>query len=231
MPTILIPRRSAQGPRYAVRGVPFNRKPWDNPVRYKLDRAYGDEFEEASFSALSRRWQMHTAVAADFNFHGGSSIDWMPSAQGSSLYETIPAGDFEAVLEYSVGSGATGSSQGMFGIGMLDANGTGAGFSVYNDSNAYTWGIITWNYSGTGNSVVNGVTFDNRHVWIAVKSVGGNIQGKVSNNGSTWTAYTAAFAIGVTPVYLTITRFLTTAFDWTTLHRLNVYPGPTFFPG
>ena len=212
-------------PRFGVRGVPFARKSWDDPRRFPLNRAYGDEFEYQTFAELSRRWAMNLAVAADFNFLG-SAIEWVPSAAGSSIGIAIPSGDFEAVLELSGENGG-----GMPGIGMLDAVGTGSAGVIYNDGSIYNMNIVAYVYSSTGNGAANGLTLDNRHHWLAVKRVGSNLQTKVSNNGTSFTAYTTAGTLSGTATQLTIGRFWNVAERSWIIHRLNVYPGSTFFTG
>lgn len=219
-PADLLLRFGAAGP------VPFARKTWDNPIRYPLNRAYGSEFELPTLAALKRRVGLHSVNDADLAFPGGSAVEWYPSSQGSSLLFPVPAGDFEAVLEMS--GGTTGM---MFGLGLLNASGAGVGFSPYDDGNAYTWGISGWGYSGTGTSISNGLTFDTRHFWVLLRKSGTNVTGRLSNTGSSFSSTTGARAIGVTPAYLTISRFYSRGPAWVTLHRFNVYPAPTFFPG
>lgn len=207
---------------------PFNRKAWDNPIRYKLNRAYGDEFEYANYTDLTRRWKTHgTVSASDFQFPGGSSIDFKPAGQGSAIYIAAPSGDFEAVLEMSVPQNFTS----MYGLAIVDVNGTGIGFSHDYDVSSYLWNVSSWNYSGTNNSVASGTPRDNRHIWIMLKKVGATYTGRQSIDGSTITATAAATPAAFTPAYLAIARMYTNAAIWTPLHRLNVYPGPTFFPG
>jgi hypothetical protein len=233
MPTTALPFSDIGG-GVAPGPVPFNRKTWDNPIRYKLNRAYGDEFEYPNFQQLSRRWSMHTAVSADFMFPGGSAIQWNPSAAGSALYIPIPAGDFEAVLEYQRHRTAARQDD-MFGLALLDASGAGVGYTTDYDGNSYTWDVVAWAYSGTGSGhaavAAAALPSGGTHIWTCIRGTGTLVQGRESGDGSTLNTLNAGTTIGVTPLYLAIVRMFANASEWITLNRLNVYSTPTFFPG
>lgn len=222
--------------------VPFGRKAWDNPVRYKVNRPYGDEFEYASYQQLTRRWTPAGTVppvSGDFSFPGGSSIEWTPSGTTSSaLVFSAPAGDFEAVLEFSIGSPvALGNATSAFpGIGVTDATGVGAAVGLYlYDMRCYstttTAGFTT---TATNNSVATTVTLDGRHLWISARRTGTLLQARISTDGSTFTALTTGVTVSATAPYLSIAKLYPTSSNtsgvWR-LYRLSVYPGPTFFPG
>ena len=231
-------------PAVPVGPAPFTRKNWDNPVRYRLDRAYGDEFEYNSFTQLTRRWQLAGAtlpVAADFNFPGGSAIEWLPVGGGNSSAFQIaaPSGDFEALLEFSTSRGQSLSSgDWMFapGLALIDSVGVGAGAAIYiYDGNFYTTTLVTNIIStATNNSVASGAAWDGRHMWLAMRRTGTNLQARGSMNGSTFTALTTGVTVSATAPFLAMAKInptVATTPATITLHRLNVYPGPTFFPG
>lgn len=203
--------------------VPFARKTWDNPIRYRLNRAYGDEFEYANLTQFNRRWQRHTVPDTSLGFPGGSSIELYPSSQGSAIYRPAPSGDFEMLLEYS----GEASNNDMFGLYVVDANGSGQGCSLYSGS-VYNWTVTTWNYSGSGNNTALAYP-DTRHTWIALKKSGTSYTAKGSTDGATFSSYTSANTNAIVPVYIGIGRMYTNATGSLSLHRLNVYPGPTFF--
>lgn len=213
--------------------VRFNRKAWDNPVKYKLNRAYGDEFEYPNFQQFSRRWQLHATTAADFMFPGGSAIDWFPPAAGAALYRAIPSFDFEAVLEAQRHRTAARWDD-MFGLAVVDANGDGVGYSYDYDGSSYDWTVTGWVYSGTGTSHAaqgGGLGAGGTHVWTCLRKTGTLVQGRESVDGATLNALTAGSTLSVTPLYLAIIRLITNPSEWVRLHRLNVYGAPTFFPG
>ena len=134
MPQVQPLIRSARTPRAGLRGVPFTRKAWDDPIKYKLSRSYGDEFEYDNFAQMQRRWNMQGVGASAFAFPGGSAVEFYPSTnQGLWMY--APSGDFEAVLEFS----PTKTGGGMCpSIGLLDSTFAKYATSFYNDDNIYT---------------------------------------------------------------------------------------------
>lgn len=246
MPTILVPNRKITAPRIAVRGAPFTRKAWDNPVKYKLNRAFGDEFEGySSFAQLIRRWAPASGgtppVAGDFFFPGGSEIEWrLPTgASASCLQCAAPAGDFEALLEVSFGlvDIATNNLPFAPGIALVDATGVGAAGSYYMFNNSIYTTTLTSGFgtTGTNNLVASGYTvLDGRHTWISVRRTGTTLQARFSADGSTFSAFTTGVTVSATAAFLAIGKMypgITTTPPVVHLHRLNIYPGPTFFPG
>lgn len=228
MPNTAIPYSDIGG-GVAPGSKPFGRKAWDNPVKYKLDRAYGDEYEYTSFADMTKRIAVRNVTEAKTSFPGGSSIE-VNFSQGDALLYPVPAGDGEWLLEANVGIANT-LNGGMFGLALLNASGNGTGFSAYNDGNAYTWAVTSWIYAGTGNAVAHGLTFDNRHYWTSMKKSGTNITGRISANGTSFTSFTAASTLSVTPVYLAVIRLFSGGGGFTHLHRLNFYPASGYFPG
>lgn len=229
MPTVLVPRRAASAPRYGLRGVPFSRRAYDNPARYKLNGAYGDEFEEASFAELQKRgWLFRGLTAASFGFPGGSTLEWLSTAQKDTMYRPCPSGDFEVVLEFSGAGGARNND--MFGLSIFDASKNGVGFTFDYDGSSYLWTVTDNAYAGTGNSVASSDPLDGRHVWIGLRKVGTSYYGRQSIDGSTWTS-TAAQTFTNTMRHFGVSRMYGNGSYWKRLHRVNVYAGPTFFPG
>lgn len=230
MPRVQVTRRSARTPRAELRGVPFTRKTWDNPIRFKLNRAYGDEFEYDSFAQVSRRWNAKGVTATDFAFPGASAIEFYPAAT-NGIWEFAPSGDFEAVLEFqSCGTAGGGMSP---AIGLLDSNGTGLACSIYSDGNFYGWGISAWAYNATATGPLAHSAGDGRHYWVALRRTGTSVTVRQSIDGVNWGT---ALAPGTTNVTtnnrLAIFRpYSGSDPGWSILHRFNVYSGPTFFTG
>lgn len=231
-------------PAVPVGPTPFTRKNWDNPVRFKLNRAYGDEFEYSSFAQLTRRWTPAGAtppVAGDFGFPGGSSIEWLPvtGVPSSALQIAAPSGDFEAVLEFSTSRGhSLTAADWMFapGLVLIDSVGVGAGAAPYIfDGNVYSTTLITNIIStATNNFVAGGPVWDGRHMWLAMRRTGTNLQVRFSINGSTFTSLSTGVTVSATAPFLAIAKINPTGATIPaaiTLHRLNVYPGSTFFTG
>jgi len=210
--------------------LPFTRKAWDNPFKYKLNRQYGDEFEEMSFRDVQRRWKVRNTTASEFYFPGGSRIEWQPNTTSAQLYQPVPQGDFEAVLEMTYPLAGTYGP--MFGIAVLDVNGTGYVFTLYTGDTAYLWHVTAWVYdSGPAGSVAGlGASTQGGHIWLNAKIVGTAMSGRVSLDGSTWSAAVSGATV-TNAAYLAIGRFHTPQASWANMHRFNVYPGPTFFPG
>lgn len=230
MPRLQFVSRAPSAPRSGVRGVPFGRKAWDNPVRFPLDRAYGDEFEEKMFSEIQRRWNLRNIVAADLSFPGGSSIEWLPSGAGSHFWKPAPSGDFEAILEYQ--STSTAGNGMAPAICLLDSSGNGSGFSLYNDGNIYGWNVSAWAYGSTGGGQSYG-TLVGQHMWVAVRRTGTTLSCRWSSNGTSWSNIPTTFTTNVaTNNRLTIGRLYSGSNPgWQMLHRFNVYSGPSFFTG
>ncbi len=210
---------------------PFTRKAWDHPAKYKLSR-YGDEFAYSNFTQLNRVWQTHLTTAADFDFPGGSAIEWNPPVAGAALYRPIPSYDFEAVLEVTRHRTISRWTD-MFGLGVVDASGNGLGYSYDYDGNSYEWALTGWVYSGTLNAHVASGSLESggTHVYTALRKTGTTVQGRDSADGASFNTVTSGSTLGTTPLYLVIGRFLSNASEAIRLHRINVYSGPTFFPG
>lgn len=215
----------APGPRR------FNRKNWDNPVKYKLN-AYGDEFDYLNYTELRRTWQVHDTTAADFQFNGDGSTDWFPPNSGSAIYRPMPSYDFEAVLQ--VQRFRTGSRwDDMFGLAIVDATGEGWGYSYDYDGQSYDWHVTNWVYAGTGVGHAAGGSLEagGTHVWTVLRKTGTLVQGRESVDGATLNSLNTGSTFGGTPQYLAIIRMLGNPSEYVRLHRINVYSGPTFFPG
>lgn len=230
MPRVEVVRRAASAPRFGVRGVPFARKSWDNPVRFKLNRGYGDEFEYDSFAQIGKRWNVKGMTASDFGFLGGSALEFYP-ATNMGIWQFAPSGDFEAVLEFSsMGTAGGGMCP---AVGLLDASGNGLATSVYTDGSYYGWNIGSWGYSSTATAPSAESAGDGRHMWIALKRAGTAVTCRCSSDGSTWGT---VLSVGTTTVAtnnrLAIFRpYSGSDPGWSLLHRLNVYSGPSFFTG
>lgn len=224
MPRVQVVQHAQGVPRYPVRGVPARSSKWDDPVRYKLNRGYGDEFEHTSFASIQKRWYTRSAVTADFDFVGGSAVLWHPSASGSFLYEYAPSGDFQALLEYS-SMGVAGGGMAPC-IALLNSSGSGWGGSIYNDGSQYNWNISTWSYSGTGSNMGSTGGPDGRRLLVSLRRSGTTVYVKFSNDlGGSWsteasatTSWTSSYNIlGIGRVYSGSDP------GWIMLHRLNVY--------
>lgn len=223
MPRVQVVQRAQGVPRWAARGVPVKTSKYDDPVRYKLNRAYGDEFEHTSFAALQRRWQMRNAVAADFDFPGGSAVLWHPSGSGSFLYQAVPAGDWQALLEYS-SMGVAG--QGMCpSIALFDDFGNGGAASIYSDGNAYAWSLSSWSYNTTLSNAGSYRADDGRRQLVVLRKSGTTLLAKFSANlGSNWSGEaTGITTVAATHRWLGIGRIFTTDPGWIMLHRFNVF--------
>jgi hypothetical protein len=81
------------------------------------------------------------------------------------------------------------SGQPMIGICALDNSGNGMAFSRYNDSNTYLWFISGWSYSSTGGSIASTPTLSDH--WLHLERAGAHWRGRYSNDGSTWSAWSA----------------------------------------
>lgn len=208
--------------------IPFGRKAWDNPVRFRLNRPYGDEFEHQDFRSLSRRWELRNAVAADFSFPGGSTIEWIPSGAGSALLMPAPPGDFEIVLEFSGAHALTNNS--FVGPCIVDASGAGeqtAGFG-----SLYTFLLTGYAYGNAQQLVAIGSDTAAPHCWITLKKSGTDYSCRGSITGTSWTAFNTPTSNAMVPAKIGILRgYVGGETSWLHLHRFNVYPGPTFFPG
>lgn len=216
--------------------APFNRKNWDNPFKFKLNRQCGDEFEYANFAQLARRWTMVSQTAANFGFRGGSSLEWKTTGTAQAMYVAIPPYDFEAVLEYQrpfLQSGGN-KTDNWPGIAIVNTAGTGLGVGVHEDTNIYHNFITAWADPGSfSNSVASGLSGDGRHQWLSLRRVGGQLQARASNNGTSWGSFSTLESHGVTAAYLALVRYRSLGLGTATafIHRFNVYAAPGYFPG
>lgn len=212
--------------------LPFNGQAWDNPVRYPLNRGYGDEFSyPTGVTGFNRRWKNRgfSAFTTNVDFSPGSAMLTHFDAQGAAIYTTAPAGDFEILLQYSLGSPATNV---MVGPLIVDTAGAGYGCSPYNDANAYLWRLSGWAYSATGPSIVGaGTALANKLVIFALlRRVGTTYSCRFSANGSTFLGpSTGDTTVSFTPAYIGVGRFLSADGGAVTLHRFNVFPAASYF--
>lgn len=231
MPRVQVVQRAPGAPRVPARGVwARTRTTLDNPVRYKLNRGYGDEFEHQTFASLSRRWRIRSAVVSDFDFSwaGGSSLLWNATTSGSWIYQAAPAGDFQAILEFN----ALGKLHGygmMPTLALLDANGTGAGGSFYSDATTRGWTITSWAYSATATGDLgkgtDADTGPGRALLVSMRRSGTTLPMKFSaDGGATWSTETSAGTVSASNNLLAIGRpWSGSTPGWVALHRLNVY--------
>lgn len=232
MPRIMMPQRKPTGPRYGVRSLPYNGKPWSNPIRYKLAVAGRDFCSYSGRTALDRSVSNRgfaTPASSIYVPGGGQPVEVSFDTQGAALYWPAPSGDFEIVLEFA---GYANRSSEMVGPFIVDSTGAGIGASVYNNPvNAFVWVLSSWAYSATGPSASWTMADDQRHLWIALRRSGTAYSVRSSNDGATWTSSSSTQTSTITPAWIGIGRFYQGLPPWYRLYRLNVFGGPTYFPG
>lgn len=231
MPRVQVVQRAASAPRFGARGV------WartttllDNPVRYKLNRGYGDEFEHQTFASLQKRWTLRSTTAADFDFSlaAGSALMWNASTSASWLYGAAPAGDFQAILEFNPLNALAGAGMAPT-LALLTSAGAGAGASFYNDSTTRGWTLSAWAYSNTatgdlGQGGSSAIATGKRLV-VALRRSGTNLLAKFSSDsGVTWSTEASVGTVSSSNNLLGIGRpWSGSTPGWIVLHRLNVY--------
>jgi len=226
-------RRSAYPTRVPQVGVPFNQRTWSNPVRYRMS-SYGRDF-----TALRNRPDLDRRVAnRGFSAPaasilvpgGGQGVEVLLDASAAALYWPAPPGDWEIVVEFA-GYTAIANTE-MAGPFAVDSSGTGVGASQYNNSaGIYCWNLVSWAYSSTGGSAAWSSPITRQHMWQTLKKSGTTYTARHSDDGSTFTAYTANTTWAGTPAWIGFGRFTAGTIGWYHLYRLNVYPAPAFFTG
>lgn len=199
----------------------------DDPTAHPL-HADGDELDAAPLGgAWTKRnvAQTETLVAGTVvGRTAGVSLNF--DAQGDGVFRAAPAGDWEIVASLS-GPAAMGASSPMISLCALDAAGTGVGLSFY-DAGAHRWTITTYAYSATAATVATTLP-GSAEYWLALKKVGTTYSGRVSINGTAWTAIPGT-ATGPTPTQVGMIRaFAGSDAGVFTLYRFNVYPSPGYY--
>lgn len=236
-PDPVIPSGFAPVPALPPGPVRFERETWDNPIRFPLNRSYGDEFEYRNLTEFKRQWRVRNLADSAFSFPGGSTVEiTFPGAtSGLAIYRPAPAGDFETVWELSLGSpsGLAASYGSMISALILDSSGGGAGASEYWNAEGFDgWNISGWAYSSTGVQGLGTVSRDGGHRWYSLRRVSGTYYSRLSVDGSTWILAASWTPPAFTPSFIGLGAMYTGGNNVVVrLHRLNTYTGPTFFTG
>ena len=130
----------------------------------------------------------------------GSTVD-------QSYFQTAPAGDFEIIFSFSLFSAATH----MYGPMIISTTGAGVGASPYdNGQSVFQANLSGYQYSSSGNNVpLHSVGYmDMQKIWIGLKKVGTAYSCRYSQNGSTWSPYTATTTNAFTVDRIGFGRFL-----------------------
>ena len=109
------------------------------------------------------------------------------------------------------------TNAGMYGIALLDTNGTGVGVVIYGDNNAYLADIVTWNYNtlfGTFTNLghdVNGLPpYRNYHLRLTRST--NTWDGYISLDGNNWSYHSSATGSKtITVAYKVLGMFYNTA--------------------
>lgn len=205
----------------------------DNPSLYPINATYGDEMDGATINA---GWTKRN-IAETESLQAGSSLRGTPTssdalrltfdAQGDGIWRPAPSGDFEIVC----GIRNLSAYGLMLSLAVINSSGTGVGVSPYNDGNAYTWNISTYNYSSTGTSLGAVAPAANAPYWLALKKVGTTYTARFSANGTTFTSGTNITS-AITVDRIGIGRIFTTGGSLTAdITRFNTYTvSPYFVP-
>jgi hypothetical protein len=177
---------------------------------------YGDECDSLTVDAA---WTQRNITATG----DGEKYVWSADASGDALHRafTDPAADFELIAHIR-GLTATGNMTGVFAV---DASGNGAGFSIYDDGNAYMWTLASFVYSATGPSVTNSGFIMADH-WVHMRRVGTNWNGRWSNDGDTWGSWTGNLSNSTTMTRVGVGSFFSKAVSPVKLERF-VYGTPS----
>lgn len=205
--------------------------PWavpDDPDLHPINATYGDEMDEVPLDAAwtKRNVAQSETLTASTLLTVSAATAVVFDAQGDGLWRPAPA---DTNFELVIGMKSDGFG-GMTGLGVIDTNGTGVGFSAYNDGNAYTWSITTYGYASTGNSIASGAPGLNAWYWLALRKNGTTYTGRISKDGGlTWSGSTGGHTWTGTPHRVGVGRFFSSAGSNHQLRRFNVHPGPGFF--
>jgi hypothetical protein len=137
-------------------------------------------------------------------------------SQGDRYYKAIDSGDWTYYLTIYGVTNSTPNSvdalNGMLALCATDNAGTGTGMSLYNDNNAYLWGVASHIYSATGNSIISG--------WNAVVPAAASNWPIVYRLAKVSTTITAGISFNGGATWLTNTRSDSTTFTRIGIHRL-----------
>lgn len=151
--------------------------------------ADGDDFDDASLTGwtLSGIAIPGDVTAVTTEVYDDTCLDVVFGAQGDKMYKAVPgSSDYEITLVFH---GLTQAVAGqMIGLFFTDNAGTGTGFSLYNDAQAYLWVLSGGNYASSGPSAGGVVTVSHFAssafpFVIKLKKVGTTITGSFSING------------------------------------------------
>lgn len=203
--------------------------PPDDPALHALHVTYGDELEAAP---LGGSWTKRNIAQAESTVAGQTvklpaGVEITLDAAGDGIFRAAPSGDFELVATLT---GPTDVG-GMIGPCILDAAGTGVNLSYYNNGNGlYLENVVTYAYSGIPASNTAVVPTVRPLYYLALKKVGTTYTGRVSVDGTAWTAISGSATGPASPTQIGILRpILATGTSLVTVRRFNVYPSPGYY--
>lgn len=171
---------------------------------YAIDATYGDDFTAGS---LSGSWTRRNFVSGNETYQVGKATTYLrlacsARAAGDAYFRTAPSGDWTfAVAFIPRFYGGLGPA---FGVQVVDTNGTGVAFNLYNTPLAFmVYGVTTYTTyggsfvevgGGTSSQYGNPYQFNEHKWWLALRKSGTNYYGSYSMDGEAWSPESAAFA-------------------------------------
>lgn len=178
--------------------------------RYAIDGTYGDDFTAAS---LSGSWTRRNFTSGAETYQVGPEGTYMRvafngRAIGDGYFRTAPAGDWTFATAF-IPRFYDGSGVKLFGIAVVDTNGTGAWFSFGNGTpqafdllslttyTTYGGSYVEAGYNGANPSVsymVNDIMTYQRKIWLSLRKSGTNYYAAFSVDGEVWGVESSALA-------------------------------------
>lgn len=201
--------------------------PPDDSALFPTHPTYGDDFLGTSLDAA---WTATSTTPAFKYSMPGVRLPF--NAQGDHIRRACPNTDMEIVAGFQVFGDNKDAALGqgsMTGLFIVNSSGNGVGCSHYNDGTLFTWNLTGYNYASSGNSLAAQNVTTSRF-WLSLRRTGNNFQARWSQDGVTWSSFTANLSNVITAAYIGVGRFFTSgdASAVVELSRFNFY-GPTFF--
>lgn len=162
-----------------------------------FDSTYGDDFTQTTIDSRWNSFRGITSSQVITRAFDGSwlSVPNLSTGTFSAVFQTAPNTDFDiqGCFKAQIHTDADASA---FGIMAVDSSGDGVGvFAGYSDGNLYTFNLVNYTYTSTGQNTGNTTWSRIRQggpFWLRLVRVGNTWDAYGSHGGDSWEEHMAA---------------------------------------